>query len=64
MNRLTARGEIFSARTRFFGKGMDKNTCSDAIKKAFLLRRFPCFSQRRLETSPMQANFDFEMAAA
>jgi hypothetical protein len=38
-------------------KGMDKNTVSNAIKKAFFCGHSLCFSQPALETTLNQANF-------
>jgi len=44
-------GGSFGAETLVLQKGMDKNTLSNAIKKAFLYARARCFSQRALETT-------------
>jgi|GEM_PF-839993 hypothetical protein len=57
MDQLKAMGGSFGAETLVLQKGMDKNTLSNAIKKAFFYARARCFSQRALETTVQQANF-------
>tara|TARA_B100001093_G_C26841641_1_gene1020832 strand:+ start:667 stop:825 length:159 start_codon:yes stop_codon:yes gene_type:complete len=47
----------FDACALVLKKGMDKNTVSNAIKKAFFYARSLCFSQRALETTTKQSNF-------
>jgi lambda repressor-like predicted transcriptional regulator len=57
MDQLKARGIGFDACALVFKKGMDKNTLSNAIKKAFFQGRWLCFSQPTLETTKKQTNF-------
>ena len=57
MDQLKAREKSFNARAFVSEKGMDKNTVSNAIKKAFFCGHSLCFSQPALETTLNQANF-------